>query len=104
MARFPTRGKRRMTIDGAQCRAARAMLGWTQEHVAAEADVAHRTIVAFEQKPSQRRPMPKNLEAIRRVFEAAGIIFIDENGGGRGVRFETHTEEPDAADEAADGE
>ena len=28
-----------------------------------------------------------NVLAIRRVFESAGVEFIDENGGGAGVRL-----------------
>ena len=95
-----------MVIHGAQCRAARALLGWTQEQVADAADVAHRTIVGFEQKQNPRRPMSKNIEAVRRVFEAAGIAFIDPNGGGRGVRFRERGNEPpdDSEGEAAEGD
>ncbi len=32
-------------------------------------------------------PFSQTLEAIRRAFEAHGLAFIDDNGGGRGVRF-----------------
>ena len=74
-----------MSIMDAQCRAARAMLGWTQDRLFAEAGIAKATVVDFER--GARRPMNQNLLAIRRAFEAAGLVFLDENGGGRGVRF-----------------
>ncbi len=31
--------------------------------------------------------LSRNLEAVERAFVNAGIIFIDENGGGPGVRL-----------------
>jgi hypothetical protein len=34
-----------------------------------------------------RTPHRNNLDAMRRAMEAAGIEFIEENGGGAGVRF-----------------
>ena len=74
------------------------MLGWTQDRLVTEAGLAKATIVDFER--GVRRPMPQNLAALRRAFEAAGIVLIDENGGGRGVRFSVPTEEGDAAEEA----
>ena len=33
------------------------------------------------------RPRNATLEVIRRAFESAGVEFIDENGGGPGVRL-----------------
>ena len=32
-------------------------------------------------------PRRATLQAIRRAFEVAGVEFIDENGGGAGVRL-----------------
>lgn len=34
-----------------------------------------------------RTPHKSNLEAIRAALEAAGVEFIDANGGGPGVRL-----------------
>ena len=31
--------------------------------------------------------MPRTLQAVRSALEAAGVIFIDENGEGPGVRL-----------------
>jgi hypothetical protein len=33
------------------------------------------------------RPRRATLDVIRRAFESAGVEFIDENGGGPGVRL-----------------
>jgi hypothetical protein len=33
------------------------------------------------------QPRRATLDVIRRAFEAAGVDFIDENGGGPGVRL-----------------
>ena len=43
------------------------------------------TIVDFEL--GSRTPLPDSLAAIRAALEAAGVIFIDENGEGPGVRL-----------------
>jgi transcriptional regulator with XRE-family HTH domain len=74
-----------MEISGAQSRAARALLGWPQERLGAAAGVAKATVVDFER--GTRRPMAQNIGAIRRALEAEGIIFLEDNGGGRGVRY-----------------
>jgi len=68
---------------------ARAALGWGVRELAEVAQVATQTITRLEQgdhlKPSTR-------QAIRTAFEAAGIEFIPENGGGLGVRLSRRQE------------
>jgi transcriptional regulator with XRE-family HTH domain len=71
-------------ITPAQCRAARALLEWNQQELARKARVGVVTVHQFESAVSQ--PRPATLEVIRRAFESAGVEFIDENGGGPGVR------------------
>jgi len=68
-----------------QCRAARGLLGWSQQELAKKAHVGVVTVHQLEAAGSQ--PRPATLEVIRRAFESAGIEFIDENGGGPGVRL-----------------
>ena len=68
-----------------QCRAARALLGWSQEKLAGEANVGLSTVRNFEKERS--KPIANNISAMRMVLEAAGIQFVDENGGGIGVRL-----------------
>ncbi|HUC68936.1 MAG TPA: helix-turn-helix transcriptional regulator [Stellaceae bacterium] len=74
-----------MTITAAQSRAARGLLGMTQVQLAIESGVSLSTIAHFER--GHRQPTPDNLSALRRAFEAAGVAFFDENGGGAGVRL-----------------
>lgn len=68
-----------------QCRGARGLLGMTQAQLARKSGVSLRTIISFEL--GERQPMPANLRAIRSALETAGVIFIDANGEGPGVRL-----------------
>ena len=72
-------------MNAAQCRAGRALLSWSQEELARNAQVARTTIAEFE--GSQRMLMRQNRLAIESTMEAAGVEFIPDNGGGVGVRF-----------------
>ena len=72
-------------ISPAQCRGARGLLGMTQPALASTASLGLSTIVDFEKS---RRPVSKQaIQTIRSALERAGIEFIDENGGGPGVRL-----------------
>ena len=72
-------------ITAPQCRAARGLLNWTQQNLADRAGVGIVTVRQFEGAANE--PRRATLEVIRRAFEAAGVEFIDENGGGPGVRL-----------------
>jgi len=72
-------------VTSAQCRAARGLLGWNQHELAHRARVGIVTVHQLEAGLSQ--PRRATLEVIRRAFESAGVEFIDENGGGPGVRL-----------------
>lgn len=69
----------------AQCRAARGLLEWTQSQLAAAARVGLSTVRSFEK--GVHTPVTHNLAAIRTALESAGVIFIDQNGDGPGVRL-----------------
>lgn len=69
------------------CRAARALLGWKQSELATASGVPEPTVNAFEGKPETGRMIAANARLIVQAFEAAGIEFIPENGGGSGVRW-----------------
>lgn len=73
------------------CRAARAMLGWRQADLFEASRVPAPTIEAFELKPETARMMGANMRALIAAFEAAGLEFIPENGGGAGIRFRERT-------------
>lgn len=68
-----------------QCRAARGLLSWSQQDLAKNAGVGVVTVHQLEAGVSQSRR--STIGVIRRAFEAAGVEFIDENGGGPGVRL-----------------
>ncbi|GEO81952.1 helix-turn-helix transcriptional regulator [Pararhodospirillum oryzae] len=72
-------------LSPAQCRAGRALVGWSQQELCERAQVARKTLADFEAGKST--PYPRTAAAIRMALEAAGIEFIAENGGGAGVRF-----------------
>jgi transcriptional regulator with XRE-family HTH domain len=74
-----------VSILPAQCRAARALLDMSPAELARRAVVPRNTIVDFE--IGSRTPLPDSLATIRAALEAAGVIFIDENGEGPGVRL-----------------
>ena len=68
-----------------QCRAGRALLEITQTELAVLAGLGLSTVVDFEKK--RRKVLPESVESIRRALIRAGIEFIEENGGGPGVRL-----------------
>ena len=73
------------TITPSLCRAARGLLGWTQDELASKARVGLNTLRNFEAGKSA--PMVNNLSAIQTAIEEAGIELIPENGGGAGLRL-----------------
>jgi len=68
-------------------RAARALLKWDQKTLAIASKVSIATIKRLEPLTGPLQANEVTIEAIRRAFEAAGVEFIEENGGGAGVRF-----------------
>ena len=66
-----------MEISPGQCRAARALLDWTQDELARKVGVALRTIRDFEN--SRRQPLKVVRTAIQQAFEQSGIEFLDDH-------------------------
>jgi transcriptional regulator with XRE-family HTH domain len=60
-------------LSPAQSRAARALLAWSQQDLATNANIATSTVADFER--GRRTPVPQNAEAMRAAFERAGISF-----------------------------
>jgi transcriptional regulator with XRE-family HTH domain len=75
-------------FSSAQSRAARALLEMTQTELAQLAELGLSTVVDFERQ--RRLVSPEAIEAIRDALKRAGVEFIDENGGGPGVRLRKH--------------
>ena len=71
-------------MNGLQCRLARTALGLGVRELAERAAVSTNTITRLEGGETLK---PQTVSAIRTMLEAAGVIFIDENGEGPGVRL-----------------
>jgi hypothetical protein len=76
------------TLSSAQIRAARALLRWSADDLARESALGLSTIKRAELADDGTSMTTANNLAVRRALEAAGVIFIDENGdAGPGVRL-----------------
>jgi hypothetical protein len=74
-------------ISSAQLRAARALLRWSALELASASKVGVATIRRVEVVDGEIPATSANEAALRSALEAAGVEFIDENGGGPGVRL-----------------
>jgi len=72
-------------LTAQQIRGARAMLGLTQAVLARQAGIPKAALDEIES--SAPSPQPAALDAVKTALERAGIAFIDEDGGGPGVRL-----------------
>lgn len=72
-------------ITPAQCRAARALLDWSQQQLATAAAVGVVTVRQFEAGAAE--PRRATIDVITRALTEAGVIFVPENGEGPGVRL-----------------
>lgn len=69
-------------MNAAQCKMARAATGLGVRDLAVAADVSPNTIARLERGETIR---PATIAAIRAALEAAGVVFLPENGNGPGV-------------------
>ena len=72
--------------------AARLLLSWSRDRLAGRAGTTRAFVWAYETagrvtKMASRNRPTDGLATIRAALEAAGVEFIDENGGGPGVRL-----------------
>ena len=67
-----------------QCKMARVALGLGVRELATLASVSPNTIARLERGEEMRE---STLAAIRAALESAGVIFVEENGEGPGVRL-----------------
>lgn len=73
-------------VTAAQIKAARALLGWSQANLSEHSGVSLPTIKRLELSGPDTL-IHGNVQAVRKAFNQAGILFIDRNGGGPGVRL-----------------
>jgi transcriptional regulator with XRE-family HTH domain len=79
--------KSRLKVSIRQVKAARALLAWSQEELALAANVSIPTIKRLEAQDGPLGGRTETGDKIEAALEKAGIEFIDENGGGPGVRL-----------------
>ena len=74
-----------MALTSAQIRAARHLANLSQAEIAASTGLSIPTIKRIE---SERKlaVSAASMERVRRALESAGVIFVEENGEGPGVR------------------
>jgi DNA-binding XRE family transcriptional regulator len=70
-----------------QIKAARALMAWSQEQLAQAADVSLPTIKRLEANDGPLGGRSETGTRIQAALQRAGVEFIDENGGGPGVRL-----------------
>lgn len=77
-----------MVVSGNQIRAARALIGMDQRTLAERAGVGINTVRNLEAHGAESvRARTDTLGAILDALKEAGVIFVDENGAGPGVRL-----------------
>lgn len=74
-------------LTGEQIRGGRAMARIEQSALADAAGVSVETIKRLEAMRGMVAAQVATVVAIRRALEAAGVQFVEENGGGAGVRL-----------------
>jgi transcriptional regulator with XRE-family HTH domain len=80
-----------LKVSVKQIKAARALLGWSQDQLASAANVSVPTIKRLEAQDGPLGGRTDTGDKIEAALEMAGIEFIDENGGGVGVRLKKPT-------------
>jgi hypothetical protein len=74
-------------ITSEQVKAARGLVRWNQQDLAAASGISLPAIKRLEQLPGPLAAQSRTVEAFITAFRDAGVEFIAENGGGPGVRL-----------------
>ena len=67
-----------------QLKMARAAIGWGVRDLAKKAGVTANTVTRIENGADAKQ---STIDRLQQALEVAGVEFIDENGGGPGVRL-----------------
>ena len=76
-----------MSTTSEQIRAARALLRWEQRDLAEASGVSLPSVKRLETQPGALAAQERTIAELRNALEKAGVEFIEENGGGPGVRL-----------------
>ncbi len=77
-------------ITVAQLRAARGLVGWNQARLAEASGLALSTIKRMEGSDGPLRGTAANVWKVEQALEDAGVIFIDADEEGPGVRLKAN--------------
>ena len=77
-----------------QVKAARALLDWSQNDLAKKSGISVPTIKRLEAGVGELGGRAATIQAIVACLEVADIEFIQENGGGPGVRIKKNEKTP----------
>lgn len=70
-----------------QIKAARSMLDWSQVDLAVASGISEPTIKRLEAGDGELKGRSSTIDAIVGALTGAGVVFIEQNGGGPGVRL-----------------
>jgi predicted transcriptional regulator len=70
-----------------QIKAARALLGWSQDDLAKHSGISAPTVKRLEAADGNVGGRAATGESLVTALQQAGVEFIAENGGGAGVRL-----------------
>ena len=76
-----------LKVSIAQVKAARALLGWSQQDLAERSGVSEPTIKRLEANGGELGGRTVTIAALTSALVTGGVQFIPENGGGAGVRL-----------------
>jgi len=82
--------ERYQLLTAAQIRGARGLLDWSQQKLAEATKLSVQTIKRMEGAKGPEGSTEANVDAVRRVLETAGVVFLDpktNKDGGAGVRL-----------------
>jgi transcriptional regulator with XRE-family HTH domain len=71
-------------VTSAQLRAARGLVNWTVRDLAERSGVHRNTVTRIE---TEATGQGHAIASLQRALEDAGVIFVEENGEGPGVRL-----------------
>ena len=79
-----------MQVTGKQIKAARALLGWSQQMLGEQASLTQAPIARMEMDISKSRP--STVKLVVKTLQEAGIEFIQEEDGTIGVKLRSQND------------
>lgn len=76
-----------LSVSSEQIRAARALLRWEQKDLAEASKVSLPSVKRLEGQPGALAAQPRTVDALVSALQNGGVVFVDENGEGPGVRL-----------------